>query len=824
MAAANDGVQGLYPSLPAFDLSNFSSKEFIVKDFIENLSQSVRTLRRAGPNSNAFDPKPYIRTFEAAVSRIRQLDDDLAQKESELKEAVRRAELDHGRRVQELGRRLEETIDRFQKLDVNIGGKAVSIGGELEKLDKQRMRALDAKFLIECYVEFRRGDASRLEKMRKSGLINDSIKCAIISRQLMSIAQKLELPSNDATRMLIEKFSESLEKDLLSQFDTAYRQMDITAMKGCAKVLHDFNGGNSVKALFVNQHEFFITKQHLVTNEVVLGGDIWDKLPDPDADPPPLERSLTEIIEAARYVVIQESSLIKDIFPIPGDVTKSFLQRIFQQTIQQRLELVLEKAETISPLAFLRSLQAAKSSLDSLVEKLKENSEELNDKETNNEIAACLDQNLDDLFTPYLEGSIKYIERERKSLQDLYESILFKFNTFHARRKRLQNTTMLNKWKTQLQNSTTSARDRVVTQLQDTDPATARRTEQLLRLAGLGSFREKHPKDDKITEIELEETDGQLSVDVAKRMLKWLAESIGRSLEIGSAGDMPKDASAFLAVLIDNVGLYVETALESCLDFAITAEAAKSEPDLSYFAEIKAVNIILSLMHKIIHTALVPLAQTSLTIRREMSLASHRFFSKVEDRINQIIQKTVDVVLNHTSNLLNKQPKRDYRPRDEDVSLMMLQTPTCLSISTFLDKAHAAGQAALTGPNLISFLYEIATGFRTRFLENLQKNTINVVGGISLTKDIVFYQSMFQNWRANEDPGNPVPTGSVKESFELLHEVGNLYVVPANALKDRLRDGLLAKAKKELLVPYLARREDYYTAGINKVITSEMTL
>ncbi|KAF3933873.1 hypothetical protein ABW19_dt0202788 [Dactylella cylindrospora] len=821
--SGNDGVRGLYPTLPTFELNTFSSKEFIVKDFIEGLSQSVQSTRRSqGPAATAFDPKPYIRTFEAAVSRIKEINQDLAEQESELKEAVRRAELDHTRKVNELGKKLENTLDKFQKLDVNIGGKAVQIGSQLEQLDKQRMRAVDAKFLIECYVEFSRGDTSRLEKMRKSGLINDSIRCAVISRQLMSIAEKLDLSSMDRTRRLIEKFSESLEKDLLSQFDAAYRQMDITAMKGCAKVLHDFNGGASVKALFVNQHEFFITKQHLVTNEVVLGGDIWEQLPDPDAEPPPLEKSLAEIIEAARFVVIQESSLIKDIFPVPGDVTKSFLQRIFQQTIQQRLELVLEKAETISPLAFLRSLQAAKSSLDSLVEKLKENSEELNDKDTNNEIAGCLDQNLDDLFTPYLEGSVKYIEREKKSLQDLYESILFKFNTFHSRRKKVQNTTMFDRLRTQLQNSTTSATERVIAQLQDTDSANSRRTEQLLRLAGLGSFRERRHQNnaEKLAEIELEETDGQLSVDISKRMIKWLAESIGRSLELSSSADTPKDSAAFLSVLIDNVGLYVETALEGCLDFAHTAEAAKGEPDLSYFSELKAVNIILTLMHKTIHTALIPLAQSSLTIRREMSMVSTRFFGKVEERINLIIQKTVDVVLNHVTSILGKQPKRDFRPRDDDVHLDTLKTPTYHSISTFLENTHDLAHASLTGQNLTTFLYEIAVGFRTRFLENIQKNTINAAGGLMLIKDIVLYQSLFQKW--DTDANHTGASGTVKESYELLHEVGNLYVVPANALKDRLQDGLLAKAKKDLLTPYLARREDYIVAGINRVVSMEI--
>jgi len=130
-----------------------------------------------------------------------------------------------------LSKRLEDTLNRFQKLDVNIGSMAVQIGGQLEQLDKQRKRATDAKSLIECYSEFARGDSSRLEKMRKSGRIDDSIRCAIISRQLITIAEKMDLAGEDRTRRLIEKFSESLEKDLLNQFDIAYRQMDITAMK-----------------------------------------------------------------------------------------------------------------------------------------------------------------------------------------------------------------------------------------------------------------------------------------------------------------------------------------------------------------------------------------------------------------------------------------------------------------------------------------------------------------------------------------------------------------------------------------------------------------
>src|SRR5207247_2068149 len=70
------------------------------------------------------------------------------------------------------------------------------------------------------------------------------------------------------TREIIEKFSETLEKDLLKQFDDFYRRANFDGMRDCATVLQDFNGGASVIALFVNQHQFFIDRSQLITEEV----------------------------------------------------------------------------------------------------------------------------------------------------------------------------------------------------------------------------------------------------------------------------------------------------------------------------------------------------------------------------------------------------------------------------------------------------------------------------------------------------------------------------------------------------------------------------
>lgn len=109
---------------------------------------------------------------------------------------------------------------------------AVRIGGQLEQLDKQRQRAEDAKFLIQCYTEFSRGDMGRLENLRRTGRIEDSIRCAVVGRQLSLIVKRTEGPgTNVRTKELIESFSETLEQDLLKQFDDAYRRFNVEAMK-----------------------------------------------------------------------------------------------------------------------------------------------------------------------------------------------------------------------------------------------------------------------------------------------------------------------------------------------------------------------------------------------------------------------------------------------------------------------------------------------------------------------------------------------------------------------------------------------------------------
>lgn len=461
--------RSIFPQAPVFNLETFSTRDFIVKDFVESLSDSAITSnRRSGPpnQAQAFDPKPLIRSFEHALNRISDLSGDLELQENELSGAVRRTEAQHTSNVQTLRRKLDQTIDSFHHLDTSLNGEneaggntVVKIGEKLEELDRQRTRAQDAKFLIQCWMEVsERGELLLLEDIRRQGGGDGKVRCAHIARQLTKISQRLDPDSwshvnghssvvnstngiqgsDDGhrrlrynTRELIEKFSETLEKDLLKSFDDFYRRENFEGMRDCANVLYDFNGGASVIGAFVNQHQFFIDRSQLITEEVGGDAETWERLADPDAEPPGVEPSLQSLIDEVKVVVQEESIIIKRAFPYYEQVLGKFLQRIFQQSIQQRLEMVLEKANTISSLAFLRSLQAARSCISTLIDDFKSHGLTEHPEVASSQTTLILDQQFDDLFVPYFVGS-SYIEREKRNLEELYSSLLFKYTIFHV--------------------------------------------------------------------------------------------------------------------------------------------------------------------------------------------------------------------------------------------------------------------------------------------------------------------------------------------------------------------------------------------------------
>ncbi|CAK4033897.1 Exocyst complex component sec10 [Lecanosticta acicola] len=850
------------------NLDTFTSKDFIVKDFVESLSDSaVPAARRSAPTSGsqtnaqasqAFDPKPLIRTFEHALNRLKNLSEDLQEREDELSAGVRRAEGQHNGNIKSREQELERAIANFNRLERTLdgdsdgddgGNAAMRIGERLEELDRQRQRAQDAKFILQCWLEVsERGDLSSLDDVRKMGGGEGKVRCAHIARQLLKMSQRLDstadTPKTNGVhfpngvngntsegntpngsmrrtkggkqpREIIEKFLEMLEKDLLKSFDEFYRRQNFDGMRECAVALQDFGEGNSVISLFVNQHQFFIDRSQLVTDELLIDNETWDRLADPDTEPPGVESSLQSLIDEVKLVVQEESFIIKRAFPYYEEVLARFLQRVFQQSIQQRLEMVLNKADSVSSLAFLRSLQASRSYIATLVEDLKSHGLTEYPEPASSVTAAVLDQQLDELFVPYFTGT-SYIEREKRNLGELFEGLLFKFTLYHSRKRRVhvQSNSYLGAISARSKEFISSARDAYMERLDSADLQAGQKA-MLLRIAGL------HAKENPTAgEIDVTDENGQLSLPFTKRMLKWLAEGVGRGLELAGGGnETPKEVRELLHLLISHMGeTYLETSLDAAIDSAAAAEAStKAEPDLSYITDLRTAVSVLHLMLTTTQVLLLPLAATNLTIRRDLQKTASNFTDRMESKIDTVLQKTIDSALAWTGRLLSSQRKTDFKPKDDaTLQLDQLQTSTCQSIYNFLGRLHSRAKTALSGRVQDSFSMELAIGLRSLLLQHFKSYQVSLTGALVVSKDITKYIELLRSWE--------LPT-SFDPSLEVLTEIANLFVIGPEALRDRLRNfgngaGGLQGVEKADLRPYVLRREDAHSVGVQAVLNA----
>ncbi|CAI0650368.1 unnamed protein product [Colletotrichum noveboracense] len=537
----------------------------------------------------------------------------------------------------------------------------------------------------------------------------------------------------------------------------------------------------------------------------MMDGETWEQIADPDSDPPGVEASLQSLVDEVKLVMQEESFIIKRAFPYYETVLIKFIQRVFQQSIQQRLEMVLDKANEVSSLAFLRSLHSSRTYISSLIEDLKTHGLTEHPEPASPQISQTLDQQMEELFVPYLVGN-SYIDRERKSLEELYSSLLFKFTTYHSKRKKAP-TGFMASLAQQSSQLLSSAKDAYLERL-DSSELTATQKAMMLRVAGIQGDNENKE------EVEVSEEDGVLSVANAKRMMKWLAESVRRTLELGSQVETPKDVNVLLNLLLTTMGrVYVETALDAALDAASSQENIKTEPDLTYLPSIRPAVTITSIMERFITTVLIKLAESNTTVRRNMSAQTKSAIDGIERKTNAVMRSSIDVVTNWVTRSLANQKKFDFRPRDGDID--SLQTPTCLQISQFLSSVSRHASQAVDGQNLEVWSSEVALAVLALLFDHFKKFQVNATGGLMVAQDLSKYVSTIKEWSLAAD---------VEASVELLTDIGSLFIIGPEALKEKSRtlatgpSGMGKKLSKADFKAFVQRREDASSVGIQSVI------
>ena len=239
---------------------------------------------------------------------------------------------------------------------------------------------------------------------------------------------------------------------------------------------------------------------------------------------------------------------------------------------------------------------------------------------------------------------------------------------------------------------------------------------------------------------------------------------------------------------------------------------SKNEPEMAFVAELRVAVSILQLVMTVANSVLLPLATSNVTIRRDMEKSVISNTTRMEDKIGMIRGRMIDVVLSWTSKLLSRQNRSDFRPRDDALGLEQLYTPTCNSVFAFIVKFRDLALQAFEGKNAETFFTELAVGFRSLLLDHFKKFQINLAGGLMVSKDIQKYIELLRSL-----PFAP----SFQPSLEVLVEVGNLFVIGPEALKDRLRGGSsLTGIDKADLRPYILKRDDANTVGVQSALNA----
>ncbi|KAJ7068468.1 exocyst complex protein [Mycena amicta] len=813
MSTSTRAAPTLDPSVEEhLQLSAFKAK-FDVTEFVGNVSEKLiaQSKQTAGP----FDPKPFINTFEAAVDRLIAVRKDVQGKTEQMEKGVRISEREYSKKMAELNRGFETVGNSFSGMESRmneVSSTAVRIGEQLETVHIERQRAQAAYDLIDFYGQFSRGDTTRLDTLRKDGRAGRR-QVAVLLRRLNTVAKEVDLPTGDTTRENIEKYCEKFEKEMLGLFDRCYRRGDPKMMHHCAQTLLEFNGGASCVQVYVNQHDFFINS----AREAKPAEDalLWNVLPDPDASPPKTELGLTELFTEIRATVDTEAQIVKAVFPNPPVVMQVFLQRVFAQSIQQHMEQLLHRASSISDLAYLRVLQLVHIQATSLVDDLKtyelpsvalrtpfeatEFRRTLTGSAvpgTATSVGTMLESAMEELFVPYTEGQ-RYLERESRSLGSLFSTLLANFTRYHARIQKAGKSSMFDLMKNQL---TAAA---ATTSTGGASTTSAQAAAALMRFGGINSTQKQD-------EEPVREEDGLLNVEIAETILKWHAEAIGRCVELSSSTDVAKHTFTLLRVLSETiVNGYVEAAIETAQTRVETGDA-KSEPNLQPLSILRLVDLICHLWQQYVNTALLPLASSSVTIRREMSVFNNQTVSRLEGAANTLTQRITDSIISWLSMHLAKQKKNDFKPRNDDVRV---NTEPCVACCETLERVGDAAKLSLSGKNLEIFLTEIGVSFHSLLLDHLRKFPVSDTGGLMLAKDIKLYR----------DTIGTFGIAALNERFEFIRQLGNIFLVRPDILKSYITENYLGRVDSSLLKPYIALRSDYgqFEKGFNDLNGSE---
>ncbi|CCH62385.1 hypothetical protein TBLA_0H00970 [Henningerozyma blattae CBS 6284] len=830
-------------------------QELCKDDSLKQNSTSTSIIEIQGRNgiddgtTTAFeklDPKPYIRTLESILKELNSLNEESSNKKADLANQVALQELTHAENVIQLSSNLNSAFQTYDNLDTklsNVIQVVAPLGDKLESAIRKKKSYIKSIDLINQYNSFYVDDkvSDQLESLRTSPNWKKKLQAVILVKNVLILAHKIEtnsLPKTSQTTQIIEEYAGLMENSLLENFNSAYRDNNFIQLNEIALILDHLNGGVNVIQSFINQHSYFIDAKQLELDEkngmLLLDEAIKVRLMNVEIHGVIYEDKMLAILNDIEEVIKKESKIVKRVFEERAPrVLQLFIQRIFAQKIESKVEFLLSTSLSLSDLAFVRMLHGLYSLFGNFVKDLSEYFQAL-ELNSDNNLSSTLDQCYSDLFSKYLFDRSNYFDIEKRSLEAILIEKTSNFSLKHE--KEVRSKALLNNFNNKYLNgrnnqNNTSKLDESLGSNYLTNKDTEGKLSQInnffkshldrdLMGSRGGSFKRTNTNSDLNrnsndnsnsnfnSSLENDnQPDPDFNLKSADSMLKCVVESIARLMELTPNKTADFSFEVLELIFVGIINSYIEVSLEIAY-YKITKvdAAAQSDINLSYLQYLAISTEIISLISASIKVVFLPLLVNSPDIKKKLIALTNNQIKKCEMLINLILEEVSQVFESKFINALSKQKKKDFVPNEKD--LLDQDTVPAVEIGNIIIQLHSQAVLYLKGKNLENFLSKIGDILYRLLLDHYGKFQVNSIGGIVITKDIIGIQNTIEEW------ASPY----ILDKFATLRELANLFTVQPDLLESLTKEGHLQDLNKDIISTYISNREDFnHESFINNV-------
>ncbi|KAI8822966.1 exocyst complex component Sec10-domain-containing protein [Fimicolochytrium jonesii] len=693
----------------------------------------------------------------------------------------------------------------------------VSVGSvkRAPRLSTQNAREIFKQMYINLspyYYDFRKRQKD--SKVFKD--FKDLSEVAMILRKLKLFSEAHFVPSSDDIQFALDTTIEWFESMLLGQFERAYDGKNLKEMKRNAYAAYFLNGGGAVIQLFISKNPVFFDPTYnpaLIINKVPMAGTA-------PAAGYTLADDFAKFSDYTLNNCREQARVIAQVFPAQADALTLFVNKVFEDSVAEYLSGVLAASKEREGLGvYLHTLATG--------------------------IYCCMQ------FAEFIAHNDAGVPVQTDKLKDVvmeickpYTSTYMKLELEHMNGKFHKE---LSKWGNRKGDP---KKKKAAGFIADQDKAAAHKRQVMNTMksimfapvafgkmvtgvgnrGGGGSKDKPHRESllenaEPVTHLPVEQEDNVtyhlddnsinslVSLELCLHLMHTNKEALGRVLVITSATDATKirrNVERVFCALLDVVGPnHIKPAFDAAL-------ARLSDAKLADASEEKAVNPESLQFFELVHIA--DLIQQMIEVYYQEDVKSwidesdflsdivtekKAFERLLDDCVASGMDKSIQVLVNQVEYiLLVEQKPTDYNPAEKDVVMDLKPTRACLRVIDTLNSHAKILYGVAEKHTMEVFFGEVGVRIFNVICKNIKRLQVSQTGAMQLIIDL----NTFYEWSCT------LKVSSVKKMFEVLKEVGNLFLADGGDELRKLVHDLpryQGQLRIEEIYELLASRTDY---------------